>query len=282
MAEEKVKANVISMLDLENDTEDIAGYNPEADANAAIPPFPAGEYNFTAAFKTEVPEQRYLAGVWGKKEQKVIYTDVVLTLYNTPGGEFDGRQCRTMVSTFTGDRSGTNSMQGFLQACGKADALLTAKSRKALIYLLEETVNAGEASGAALFEWEATEQTTEEEREKLKDEGKKPWRIVGMAKFPPELDAKGKPTGRYVPEIDHAGLPCRAYNVVKRFLTPLEGQESGVEAAPVAVNTPATPSARPAGPVAPPAATRPAQGPPVPQTAHRPATVRPAVASGRK
>jgi hypothetical protein len=281
MADEKVKANVISMLDLENDTEDIAGYNPEADANAAIPPFPAGEYSFTATFKTEVPEERYLSGVWGKKEQKVIYTDVILTLYNTPGGEYDGRMCRTMVSTFTGDRSGTNSMQGFLQCCGKAAELLTATSRKALVYLLEETVNEG-ASGKALFDWEASEQLNEDEREKMKDEGKKPWRILGMTKFPEEKDDKGKPTGKYIPEIDHAGVPCRANNVVKRFLTPVEGQVSGVEAAPQAPAATATPPARPAGPVASPATARPAQGPPVPVGAARPATVRPAVASGRK
>jgi hypothetical protein len=133
-----------------------------------------------------------------------------------------------------------------------------------------------------LFEWEAQEQLSEEEREKLKDEGKKAWRIVGMTKFPEERDEKGKPTGKYVPEIDHAGIPCRAYNVVKRFLTPVEGQTAGVEAAPVAPTVAVTPTARPAGPVAAPAATaRPAGGPPVPQGT-RPATVRPAVASGRK
>ena len=282
------KPKFLSMMDIEADTEELIGYNPEADANADIPPVPAGRYSFIARFQEEDAEKRFVPGVWAKgtaNEQKVIYSNIVLELYNTPGAEYDKRVVFDMVSTFT--VRGTNDMQGFLQCVGKGEELKTDKSRRALVLLFNETVAAGAAVGEVELEWEAQEPMTKEERQAAKDDGRKVWTLSRMASFPPALDADKKPIpGVYLPEAVHNGQVCKARNVVKKYITYQgEGGSAGVEQHQDAVPVAPTPAPRPQA--APPRAQAPQgvpqaapvpQGPPVPPRAQAP---RP-VASGRK
>ena len=215
MADEKF----VSMLDLEKDTEELMGFNPEADANAMLPPVAAGPYTVIVRFAEDDPEKRWKIGIWGKGEVKTYYTNLSCTITgSTP--ELDGRVTRDMVSTFVGERSGTCSIQGVLQALGYQEQLRTVKSRSGLVALLNEALSAGDAVAETEWEWEATEPMTDEEREARKREGKKVWRLQGMARFEKDGD------GNYVPSYNYQGVDCRAYNVIKRWVTKAQAQGS--------------------------------------------------------
>lgn len=261
----------VSMLNLQEDTEELLHFNPEADANAALPPIPAGTYPFVARFTEDDPEKRVTVAVWGKDMQKTFVSSITLTLYATEGGAYDNRTVRHQVSTYTMERSGTNSMQGLLQGLGHGEQLKSCRTRAALVLLLNEALGGdGTAGDGVVIDWEATEQLDEEERAAYKAKGKKPWRKQGMRNFPKDS------TGQPVPEVDHDGETCRAYNVVLRFVTKSEPGTGNagtggaameapqpVAAARPTVRQPQAPSAAPSAPQ------QVQQGPPVPASARR-------------
>lgn len=212
MADEQ---NYVSMLDLEADTEALLGFNPEADANAMVPPIPAMKASVVVRFTEEDPEKRWKVGIWGKDQQKTYFASVTATLYNS--AEYDGRTVRGNVSTFTMERSGTNSIQGLLQACGLQQELQGVTTRKALVTLLNETIGAGDGAPCECeIDWEANEQVTDEEKAKLEADGKKPYRLQGMKRFPVDTTVPGT----FQPVVNYKGVDLRAYNVIKRWITP--------------------------------------------------------------
>lgn len=258
----------VSMIDLDKDTEELVGYNPEQDANSVLPPFPAGRYAVMVRFASDDAEKRWVPGIWGKDQQKVLYTNVTATLYNA--GEHDGRVVREMVSTYVS--RGTCSVQGLLQALGYGEQLKGApKTRKALVLMLEDALAGDGAAAEVEIEWEAEEKLQDEERAALKDAGKRPYQVHGMSRF--DKDADGNPD----PIKEIKGQPCKARNVVERWISVgVEGAHStGAPAAPAAPAQPARPvaAAAPTARVAPPAARpgpRPApSGPPVPAGARK-------------
>ena len=258
MADDK---EFVSMLNVEEDTSELLGFNPEADANASIPPFPAGKYFANFSFTEEDPEKRWVKAIWGKgaNEQTVYYTSITATLYGTPNGDYDGRQVRDgLISTFVSKHNGTCSVQGLLQCIG-VEIPPSTKTRSQLLKLFNDSVAAG-ASGQIETDWEAQEKLTEEEREALKAAGKKPFRIQGMKRF--SADAEGN----YIPVYNYNGVDCRAFNVITRYITvaSVDSAPEVQEQAPVAPPTPKLAprqAPRPAAPTTAPAAS----APPVPQ-----------------
>lgn len=262
MADER--NNLVSMLDLQADTEELMGFNPEADANAMLPPIPAGLYAVKVRFTGEDPEKRWQKGVWGKDEQVVYYTSVTAEVYNA--GDLDGRTVRELVSTYVMARSGTNAVQGLLQALGYAEQIKTCRTRSQLVILLNQALADDAAPAEANIDWEATEPMTPEEREVAKAKGRKVWRMQGMTRFPKDGE------GNYIPVINHEGVDCRAFNVIKNWVT-VGGKSATTNVAqapaPVAPRVAqAPPQAAPRPVQASPVAQAP-QGPPVPPRARQ-------------
>lgn len=277
MADEKEYLPV-SMLNLEADTDEITGYNPEADANAMLPPVPAGRYSVLVSFAEADEEKRFVKAIWGAgaNQQSVVYTSVVCKIY---GGDdsVNDRTVGAMISSYTS--RGTNSIQGVIQALGYGEQLRgQPKTRTALVMTLSEALMS-EAHAEIDIDWEVTEKLNDEEREAMKAEGKKPWRKQGMTRF--EKDTEGN----YIPEMEYKGVTCRAYNIVDRWVTVGSGQPAGAtqqQQPAAAAPTPAQAPKSAAGANAAPTAARPAQaaqqtqaagGPPVPAGARRPAPV---------
>ena len=268
----------VSMLDLQADTEEIMGLNPEADANALVPPVPAGVYFAKFSFTGEDPEKRWLTGVWGKNEQKVIYTSITSELYNTNGGVYDGRQVRDrMVSSMIRQQTGTCRIQGLVQAI-TGSFPPACKSRLQMVQLVNDLM-AAQPTGEVEIDWEASENLTEEQRDMLKQQGKRAFRLQGMKNFPKDAD------GNYIPEVTHNGEIYRAYNVVNRYITASgsQGEHSAAQQpqaqAPAAtqqmprlskpvVQTQQTQQAQPQGPPVPPRAAVP-RSPQAPRTPPR-------------
>lgn len=259
--------NLVSMLDLEQDTEELMGFNPETDANASLPPVPAATYAVKVRFAVEDPEKRWAKGIWGKDNQTTYYTALACEIYNA--AELDGRVVREQVSTYTMQRSGTNSVQGVLQALGYGEELKTCKTRSQLVLLLNDALEGDKAAGEAEVDWEASESLSEEERAEYKAKNKKQWRIQGMTRFPdPKKD------GQYLPVINHEGVDCRAYNVIKRWITPKVGQagvgtvtQAPVAAAPKPAMASSAPTARQTAQAPRAASQATVGGPPVPARA---------------
>jgi len=238
------------LLNLQEDTDEIMGLNPEADANALLPPVPAGEYlarltftNPDEDFKNaegNIENKRWGTRTWGAKQpQKVLVTSITATLYNTEGGLYDGRQVRDgLVSTMIQNQTGTCRMQGVIQ-CVQGVFPPTCKTRPQFYQLMNEVIGEnGDATGWVVIDWEASESLTEEERDKLKEAGKKPFRVRGMKNFPQAKDEKGQIIpGVYVPEVSHGGETYRAYNVIQRYLTAEgDGQQHQIqEQAPIVI-----------------------------------------------
>lgn len=273
MADEK---QYVSMLDLQNDTDELLAFNPEADANAMLPPIPAGRYLASFQFLEEDPEKRWVPGLWGKKDgqQKVYYTGIAATIYNTPEGLYDNRQVRdNLISTFIQRNTGTCSIQGLLQCIG-VPIPPTCKTRAQLCGLLNETLGAGDATGEIEVEWEAAENLSEEERDSLKAAGRKPFRLQGMKRFPVDPADNTK----HIPVINHLGTDYRAFNTIARYITASANNAPVVEeqapvAAPVRRTAPQVVRASQPAQAAPQAqasANGAVQGPPVPPSAQAP------------
>jgi hypothetical protein len=237
----------VSMLDLKKDTEELLELNPEADANAMLPPIPAGRYLASFQFLQKNPEKRWVPGIWpksGLNQQKVYYTGISATLYNTPEGLYDNRQVRdNLISTFIQRNTGTCSIQGLLQCIG-VPLPPTCKTRAQLCGLLNETLEAGDATGEIEVEWEAAENLSEEERDVLKAAGKKSFRLQGMKRFP--IDPANNT--KHIPVINHLGTDYRAVNIIARYITAGANSATVVEeqapvAAPVRRTVPQAPRA---------------------------------------
>lgn len=265
----------VSLLDLEQDTNEILGFNPAADANALIPPVPQGEYPVILTFMEQDAEKRWKPAIWGSgtaNEQKVYYAVLTATVYNS--GEFDGRQVRHQVSTFTTSRMETNSIQAVIQGIGAGEKIVS-NSRGALCVLLNQLLEGNGAAGIAELDWEANEMLDDETAAAYKAKGKKPFKLQGMKRFPKDPTKEGA----FMPVVNHEGVDCRARNFVRRFIVSKDAGE-GVETAqgapqPVAVGqmgqtsrqAPTHAQPAPAAAQGAPRAATATQGPPIPAAA---------------
>lgn len=260
----------VSLLNLNDDTEELLGYNPEADANASIPPFPAGTYPVIVSFMELEPEK-----IWRKKIAKdgqvMLMASLTLELYGTPAGAYDGRKVNHLVTTYTSQYGGTNAVQAVLQGLGLAEQVRAiGKQRGPLVNALTEALMAGNATAEGVFDWEARYSVEEPAEsgtwvEKFKK--------TGMQRFK-KLD-----DGTYDPMADYQGIGVMARNVLVRFVNPDKAQASkpaqGQTVAPAAPASrqapvaPAVPAPAPQAAPAPAAAPSSPSGPPIPPRARQ-------------
>ena len=256
----------VSMLNLQADTEELLNYNPEADANASIPPFPAGTYPCMVSFAEADPEKIWRVKI-AKDGQKMYMTTVTLELYSTPEGKYDGRTIQHFVTTYTSQFSGTNAVQGLLQGLGMGEHVRAiGKQRGPLVTALNDALMGGGATAEGVFDWEARYSIENPPESGIWEEK---FKKVGMKRFK-QLD-----DGSYDPLADYNGIPVMARNVLLRFVNPEKAQQKaavGTAPRPVAATAAPQPtqSASPRPPQAA-SAPQPAQpatnapsGPPVP------------------
>lgn len=259
----------VSLLSLNEDTEELLNYNPEADANASIPPFEAGTYSVRVYFTETEPEKIWRTKL-AKDGQKMLLTTVTLELYSTPEGKYDGRKVNHGINTYTSQFSNTNAVQALMQGMGLGEHIRAiGKQRGALANALTEALQGGTATAEAVFDWEARHSVETAPESGIWEEK---FKKVGMTRF------KKLEDGSYDPVADYNGVPVPARNVLIRFINPdlavAKTAASAGQPAQAPRQAPAPASAagasRPApAPVAAPApapasAPAPAGGPPVP------------------
>lgn len=261
----------ISLLSLNEDTEELSNYNPEADANASVPPFPAGIYPCVVTFGNENLDEIWEPGV-AKDGQKFLKTMVKATLYGTPEGAFDGRSVTHHINTYTSKFSNTNSVQALLQGLGLGEDIRAVTARGPLAKALTDALAGGNATAEGVFDWEARYAP-----EDPPDSGVYPelFRKSGMKKF------VQLPDGSYDPECDYKGIPVMARNILVKWVNPdkekTAGAAQGKASAPAAAvgqSGPPRAAATQAAPSPAPAAAQAQSGPPVPPRAARQAPAR--------
>jgi len=183
----------LSIAELELlEQQELEGFRPEADANASLPPIPAGNYQAKITYANENEPDK----IWVKKDKNkqgvpiTPYYMAELRLETVGNGEeFDGRTLRFWASTMVMKGSGTTSIQSVLQPLGFGPQLLTmTKTARTQIALMNEALEGGQGLIGVKVDWEA------QAYDKEKDEtvfGP----VRGMKKFPKDAN------GVHVPEI---------------------------------------------------------------------------------
>lgn len=289
------EAEYLSLAELDLlEQQELEGFRPEADANASLPPIPAGNYQARVTFANEsAPDQ-----IWIKKQQdaskggKVFYMTELRIETSGNGEETDGRVMRFYASTLVMKGSGTTSIQQVLQPLGFGEALMTrTKTARTQIELLNEALEGGQALIGVKVDWEAQVYDKEQDKTTFGP-------VRGMKRFPIDANGVHSPVifkdlkGNEAP--DAAGVNAR--NFIRGFMS-LDGLAGMVAAQAVesdeaegeqVADEPATEvpvvkaAALVARPAVAPSAPRPAATAPAPQQAQgapRPA-VRP-TAAGR-
>lgn len=211
MAEEYVSLAELELLD-----EELVGFNPEADANATIPPPPAATYLARVYYTNQEEPGKIWEKRMGTKNDstKVYYMSVVTIEMQGNDNELaNGRKLSFYPNTLVRiNGGGTSSIQQLLQPLGYEDELLKSpRTVGALTGLLTRALSGGQALLAVEIDWEA--QYYDKEKDKTI------YTFRGMKKFPkdkngnpePFIDWPGTPDGEYGAER----LPARAY--IRRF-----------------------------------------------------------------
>lgn len=292
----------VSMATLLEDDQEFEGYNPEADANAGLPPLPKGDYLCIVKYQETDPEKRWPSGKdkegkytgqspVTKEGKKYAYTSVGIELNGNTDPSNDGRLFNGMVNSLVMKNTGTTSIQALLQGCGvEVDELRVANSIKGQVALVDKYLSDGNTIGGVHLDWEASYYRKDLVNPETGKLGWEVFRIRGMKKFPPMRDADGNVIpGKHVPTYpfshpDIAGVPVNedlnARNFIHHWvpvdkITGDQVEEEQVIETPVAVAPPAPAvaagGARRVVPAA--GATAPAKagGPPVPARAGVPA-----------
>ncbi len=297
----------VSMAELLADDEEFEGYNPDADANAGLPPLPKGDYLCIVKYQETDPEKRWPSGK-GKDEKtgqmvstgqlpvtkdgkKYAYTSVGIELNGNTEPSNDGRLFNGMVNTLVMKNTGTTSIQALLQgADAEPDELRAANSIKGQVALLDKYLSDGNTIAGVHLDWEASYYRKDLMNPETGKMGWEVFRVRGMKKFPPAKDKDGKVIpGVYSPVYpfshpDIAGVPVNedlnARNFIHHWVSVNEitgaqvEQEPEVPAAAAVPAAPAVPAASAGGarrPAAPAVAGTKAGGPPVPARAAVPA-----------
>jgi hypothetical protein len=290
------EAEYLSLAELDLlEQQELEGFRPEMDANASLPPIPAGKYQAKISFANESIDER-----WEKKNKDrndrpitLRYQTVVRVETSGNGDEFDGRVMMFYPSTLVMKGSGTTSIQQILQPLGFGEALLTrTRTARTQIELMNDALEGEQALIGVNVDWEAQVYDKESEKTTFGP-------VRGMKRFPKDAN------GNHVPIIfkdlkgneapDAAGVNAR--NFIRGFMSldalagaghvvaevdevQEQGVEEPVEETPVVVAPkPAVRSTVPA--VAPSAPRPPATAPAVPQAQTQPRPAPRPTAAGR-
>lgn len=296
----------VSMAALMEEDADQEGYNPEADANAALPVLVKGDYLGIVRYLETDPEKRWPSGKEKdpnsgelvptgkppvtKDGKKYMMTEVEIELHGNADESVNGRRFRDRVSTLVRAQAGTTRIQALLQGCGvTSDELATAKSIKGQVALLDQYLESGDTICGVHLEWEASYYRKDVMDEASGRMGMEFTRVRGMKRFPlnPAYDPAVAGSREYLTDYPFSGLVVNdvpvdellpARNVIHHYVAPeaiggeqvAEGADT-VAATPQVVNKATTPAA--------PVVVKPAGGPPVPASAAAaPTGRRPAVA----
>jgi hypothetical protein len=286
---EMAEQEYLSIADLELlEQMELEGFRPEADANASLPPIPAGNYQARVTYANESEPDK----IWMPKQQDVDkggkkYHAAMLRIETVGNGaEFDGRVMQFFASTLVFKGSGTTSIQQVLQPLGFGERLMTmTKTARTQIELLNEALEGGQALIGVKVDWEAQVYDKEADETTFGP-------VRGMKRFP--LDANGQHCPVLFKDLkgNKSSEGVQARNVVRGFLSldALSGIESvqssegdETEQDEPATEVPVIPQSKPVAqskPVPQPTTTaKPAAPVAAPQATSRPAP-RP-VASGR-
>lgn len=291
------EAEYLSLAELELlEQQELEGFRPEADANASLPPIPAGNYQARVTYANDNEPDK----IWVKKQQdaskggKTYYMTQLRLETVGNGGEFDGRTMSFYASTLVFKGSGTTSIQQVLQPLGFGEQLMTrTRTVKTQIDLLNEALEGGQALVGIKVDWEAQVYDKEKDETTFGP-------IRGMKKFP--LDANGNPAPEIFKDLKGRETPTgeavMARNFIRGFVSldslsgvmPVESDEveQPVEEEPATevpvvaqkaaapaprTAAPTTTAPRPAAPIAPQAQGRPTPAP-RPTAVGRPAPAR--------
>ncbi len=180
----------VSLAQLAEYEEELVGFNPDADANAMLPPLPKGPY-VCVAYHTENDPTK----LWRKKVSKAnttyYITDVTLEVIENPANtvkESIGRKLRYPAMSLVMQQTGTTLIQALLQAMEQGERLKTGPrtaGRQALV--LTEELNKRPLV-VAYLDWEAR-LFDKDYQNPDGTTGKELYRRRGMNRFP--KDEKG-------------------------------------------------------------------------------------------
>lgn len=271
MANVEKKEEFVSLAELELlEEQELAGFNPEADANAGLPPLPAGDY-IARVYYTSADPDKIWAPKMSRKNKPYYGASVTLETVSNKDPMTDGRKFTHNAMTLV-TQGGTTSCQALLQALGFGEQLMRSpKTAKAQIKLLNDALSGDAALVGVALEWEARFSVEKKDGSGDYEELK---RVRGMKKF--DKDANGDP----IPFVDYKGeyegvqydeqVPARNY--VKNFIPLSDLQGAATSAAPSGQapgnGEPASNQPAPARAAARPAAAAPT---PAPRPAPRPA-----------
>jgi hypothetical protein len=181
----------ISLSEL-NDFEESLGahFDPEADANALLPPLNKGDYVVQVYHEGEDPTK-----FWEKKLsrdgqqvylQSVIVAEVTDNPHNPP--DVVGRKLKHRVTTLVMPTSGTTGAQALLQGIGKGETLVNLpRTHGHQARILSEQLNTKPIT-VMETDWEA--------RRWDRDKNEETFRMIGMVNFPKGPDGKHVPMAR--------------------------------------------------------------------------------------
>lgn len=199
----------LSMTQIESFEEELSSaFNPEADANAQIPPPPKGIYVVKLSFGEADADKRWIAKMTESANEKYYLTNVVAEIIENPANPIDciGRKVFSNAMTLVMKNTGTTSAQAIIQAMGYGNELLTRpKVHQTQMRLINELLANGELCGMEC-DWEAQIYNKEKKTQEF--------RLRGMNSFP--KDKAGNPIPMAITE-EGVEVPARAF--VRRWLT---------------------------------------------------------------
>lgn len=135
-----------------------SAFNPEADANAQLAPFPKGIYVLNVTFQESDPDTRWIKKMRKGTTELYCYANVVGEIADNPANAIDyvGRRVFSNVMTLIQKNTGTTSAQALIQAAGMGERLLVMpRSHNTQVNLLNDALQSGALVGAEC-DWEAS------------------------------------------------------------------------------------------------------------------------------
>lgn len=175
----------ISSDELDRFDEPLIGFHANADANKWHPPVPAGDYKVRLWFLEE--DLRWRWSIKAMREAKRVHRWVVSSIIiRIMSGPYEGREILERVSTFKPTHRAVCTVEKVIAAVRKIDTrLLQRRNMRALIDLLTQSVEWGEARCVVTLDWRA--------RQWDKELLRYSHRLIGMHRFPTDQDGNHIP-----------------------------------------------------------------------------------------
>lgn len=188
-------ANYVSREELMNDSDELVGYRPGADANSFRPPLVEGEYEAGFTFATNDANKRWAKKTTKKGELKTYYmAELKAMTEGNPNEDHNGYEFSRFASTLV-MRGGTTGVQAVLQALGVEQSELDmSRTHGAQIKLIEDNVDGGNNIATIIVNLEASYyDATWVNPETGEAEGKEYFRLRGWKRFPMAKDPEKEP-----------------------------------------------------------------------------------------